>query len=61
MATGDPRQAAAVGHQALDATATLTSHRAADDLRELQRYASHHLTIPEAKELADRITERLGS
>jgi hypothetical protein len=61
MATRDPRQAAAVGHQALDAAANLSSRRAADDLRELRRHACHRLNIPEANELADRITERLGS
>ena len=61
MATRDPRQAAAVGHQALDAAANLSSRRAADDLRELRRHACHRLNIPEANELADRITERLSS
>ena len=49
-----------MGHQAGDATANLTSHRATDDLRELRRHAQRYSTIPEANELAERITERLS-
>jgi hypothetical protein len=61
MVTGDPRHAAVVGHRALDAVVNLNSWRAVDDLRELRRLAARHSAIPAARELSDRITERLGS
>ncbi len=55
MAKGDPRQAAALGHDALNEAGRLTSRRAADDLRQLGRFASKHRTIREASALRDRI------
>jgi hypothetical protein len=60
MATGDPHQAAAVGHQGLNAAANLNSRRAAHDLRELQRRATQHHEIADVVALADRISDRLG-
>ncbi|MGH3833896.1 MAG: hypothetical protein ACRDRS_26230 [Pseudonocardiaceae bacterium] len=39
MVTGDPLQAAALGHAALDIAGTIRSRRAAEELRELAHYA----------------------
>jgi hypothetical protein len=55
MVTGDPREAAALGIQALDAIGTLRSRRAADDLRELGRFSEPHVRLPEVAELRHRI------
>jgi hypothetical protein len=60
MVTGDPREAVAVGHKALDEAGSLRSRRLVDNLRELQHFADRHSVIPAVKELSDRITERLG-
>lgn len=59
MAKGDPVQAATIGHQALDDVGRLTSQRAADDLRELRRFAGQHRTLEEAVHLRQRITATL--
>ncbi|WP_411147404.1 helix-turn-helix domain-containing protein [Streptomyces sp. A30] len=59
MAKGDPKQAVAIGHQALDDVGRLTSQRAADDLRELRRFAGQHRTLDEAAQLRQRITATL--
>jgi len=61
MATGDPRQATAIGQKALDTAGSLRSRRAVDDLWELQRFAGRHPKITEAAELHDRITETLNA
>jgi hypothetical protein len=61
MVTGDPRHAAAVGHQALDAAGNLRSRRAVDHRWELHRYAGRHEHVTEARDLRDRIIEKLGS
>ncbi|MGH3908531.1 MAG: hypothetical protein ACRDTE_30745 [Pseudonocardiaceae bacterium] len=55
MVIGDPSQAAATGHAALDTAATIRSHRAADDLRELARYALRHQQLREVAALRQRI------
>lgn len=55
MVTGDPREAAVLGGQALDAAGTLRSRRAADDLRELRRFAEPHARLTEVAELRHRI------
>ena len=55
MVTGDPREAAALGTQALDAVGTLRSRRARDDLRELGRFSEPHVRLPEVAELRHRI------
>jgi hypothetical protein len=56
MVTGDPREAAAHGHRAVDAAGAIRSLRAADDLRELARYATRHTAIKEVAALRRRIT-----
>jgi hypothetical protein len=61
MATGDPRQAAAIGQQAVNAAGHLRSRRATEYLRELHRLAGRQTAIPEAVELRDRITETLAA
>ncbi|MFD8952473.1 hypothetical protein ACFV0B_26860 [Streptomyces xanthophaeus] len=55
MHRGDPRHAVAIGNAAMDLGAGITSLRAADDLRELSRYASQHAHVPEASSLRERI------
>jgi hypothetical protein len=55
MATGDPLQAAAIGHQALDIAGTIRSRRAAEELRELSRYAAAHQHLDEVAHLRHRI------
>lgn len=55
MAKGDPVQAVAIGHQALDDVGLLTSRRAADDLRELGRFAAQHRNLEAAVDLRQRI------
>jgi hypothetical protein len=54
MATGDPLQAAARGHEALDAAGTIHSRRAAEELRELARYAAAHQHLAEIAHLRHR-------
>ncbi len=55
MATGDPLQGATIGHAALDAAGTLRSHLAAEELRELARYAAEHRHLEEVAHLRHRI------
>ncbi|MCE3030830.1 XRE family transcriptional regulator [Streptomyces sp. CMSTAAHL-2] len=55
MAKGDPHEAVVLGHMALDDVGKLTSCRAADDLRELARFAGRHRTMSEAVHLRERI------
>jgi hypothetical protein len=55
MATGDPLQAAAIGHAALDAAGVLRSRRATEELRELARYAATHQDLDEVAHLRQRI------
>lgn len=55
MATGDPLQAATIGHAALDAAGTIHSRRVTDDLRELARYATEHQHLDEVAHLRQRI------
>lgn len=59
MATGDPREAATIAHQALDELGELRSRRAVEDLRRLKRFAGRHPQITEATELRGRIEELL--
>ncbi|MFJ5635106.1 XRE family transcriptional regulator [Streptomyces goshikiensis] len=59
MFRGDPREGAALGHKALELGEGLTSLRAADDVRELGRFAARHPRIPEAVALRERITASL--
>jgi hypothetical protein len=57
MVTGDPREAAAVGHQVLNGAGSIRSRRVVDGLRELERFADRHKHIAEAVELRERIGE----
>ncbi len=51
MATGDPIQAATLGHEALGAAGAIRSGRVTDDLRELARYAADHQHLEEVAHL----------
>ncbi|MFD4715330.1 helix-turn-helix domain-containing protein [Streptomyces sp. NPDC058430] len=55
MAKEDPYRAVMLGHQALDDVGKITSCRAADDLRELSRFAARHPAMSEAADLRERI------
>ena len=55
MATGDPLQAATIGHAALDAVGPLRSRGVTDALRELARYAAEHQHLEEVAYLRHRI------
>jgi hypothetical protein len=55
MVTGDPREAAAIGDQALGFAGAVRSRRAADDMRELRRFGKPHSSISEVVELRNRI------
>ncbi|MFJ2875800.1 helix-turn-helix domain-containing protein [Streptomyces sp. NPDC087298] len=61
MAKGDPRQAAAIGHDALDEVGRLTSRRAADDLRQLGAFAAKHNKVAEAIVLQERIAATVSA
>jgi transcriptional regulator with XRE-family HTH domain len=61
MATGDPLEATITGHRALDDAGRLRSRRAADDLRELHRFADEHVALPDVADLRERITELVGA
>jgi hypothetical protein len=55
MVTGDPLQAAALGHQALDLASAIRSRRATEELHELARYATAHQHLDEVAHLRHRI------
>jgi hypothetical protein len=55
MATGDPLQAATIGHAALDDAGALRSRRVIDELRELAGYAAAHQHLDEVAHLRQRI------
>ncbi len=55
MVTGDPLHAATIGHAAVDIAGTIRSHRAAEELRELLRYAAAHQNLDEVAHLRHRI------
>lgn len=59
MATGDPLQAAILGHRALDVAGGIQSRRATAELRELFRYAACHQDVEEVTHLRQRITTLL--
>jgi hypothetical protein len=59
MVTGDPLQAASIGHEAVDIAGPLRSRRAAEDLRELSRYATTHQHLEEVEHLRQRIATLL--
>ena len=60
MVTGDPREASAAGHRAMDDAGRLRSRRAADDLRELRRLAGRHAALPDVAGLRERIAQLAG-
>ncbi len=55
MAIGDPREAAAVGTQALDLAAPMRSGRVIHGLRDLRRLTQPHAHLTEVADLRDRI------
>lgn len=55
MATGDPDEATAIGHRALDSATSLRSGRVTEELRTLRRAASRHAKLPAVAELRHRI------
>ncbi|MGH9120551.1 MAG: XRE family transcriptional regulator, partial [Acidimicrobiales bacterium] len=59
MSTGDPLQAATIGHEALDAADTLRSRQLTDELRELARHAAAHQNLDEVAHLRHRIATLL--
>jgi hypothetical protein len=59
MTTGDPIQAATIGHEAVDAASTIRSRRVTDRLRELSRYAAAHQHLHEVAHLRHRINTLL--
>ncbi|MEO7193725.1 MAG: XRE family transcriptional regulator [Pseudonocardiaceae bacterium] len=61
MATGDPLQAAAIGHEALDAAGTIRSRVTAEHLRMLAHYAAAHQHLDEVAHLRHRIATLVGT
>ncbi|MET8051012.1 hypothetical protein ABZU75_25760 [Streptosporangium sp. NPDC005286] len=57
MAVGDTEQATVIGMRALRDAGTVRSRRAADDLRELHKFAAPHERITEVSELRHYITD----
>ncbi|WP_412540075.1 hypothetical protein R8Z50_30300 [Longispora sp. K20-0274] len=57
MVTGDPREAAAVGHEAVDGAGTLRSPRSCRDLRDLLAHSQQHAGIPAVADLRRRVFE----
>ncbi|MGH3789758.1 MAG: XRE family transcriptional regulator [Pseudonocardiaceae bacterium] len=60
MATGDPLQAAALGHEALDTAGTIRSRLTANELRMLAHYAVAHQHLDEVAHLLHRIATLVG-
>jgi hypothetical protein len=60
FASGDPREAAAVGGQAVASAQGLRSPRVTDHLRRLRQAAAAHPTIPEATDLVRRTTDLIA-
>lgn len=61
MASGDPREAASIGQEAVYPAARLRSNRARTDLIELRTRAAMRAAIAEAGELVERIDEAIGA
>lgn len=57
MTTGAPEEAAVIGTRALRDAATVRSRRAADELRELHRFAAPHNRLTEVAGLRHRIVD----
>jgi len=60
MATGDPRQAAAIGQKALDSAGSLRSRRAIDDLWELRKVTFAVQMAGERPDIAEQARYRLA-
>ncbi|WP_199754155.1 hypothetical protein [Amycolatopsis sp. WAC 01375] len=60
MRAGDSVEAAQIGAWALREAGTITSRRAADDLRELRTFANDHRRVTEVAERQNGIGDRLG-
>lgn len=60
MATGDPREAASIGHDAVNPAARLKSQRARTDLIALRTKAEAHASVAEVGELIEHIDEAIG-
>ncbi|MDT0321898.1 helix-turn-helix domain-containing protein [Streptomyces millisiae] len=61
MATGDPQEAVAIAHHALDEIGQLRSKRASADVQDLQRVSARYALRPDVAELRERIrTNVLG-
>ncbi|MGI5457647.1 helix-turn-helix transcriptional regulator [Streptomyces sp. CA-249302] len=56
MATGDPVEAAAIAHRAMQDVGRVRSRRTADDVQELVNLAQAHREQPKVAELIERIT-----
>ncbi|MGB6162261.1 MAG: XRE family transcriptional regulator [Pseudonocardiaceae bacterium] len=59
MATGDPLQAAIIGHEALEVAGTIRSRVTDDALRDLSQYAAAHQNLDEVAHLRHRINTLL--
>jgi transcriptional regulator with XRE-family HTH domain len=59
--TGDPHEAVTFGNQALNDAQDLHSRRVADRLRRLRQATTTHPAIPDATDLAQRITDLVGA
>jgi hypothetical protein len=55
MMSGDPQEAAVIGGVALDAMGAIHSRRVADEIRELDRFATRHRSVHEVIQLRKRI------
>ncbi|MFC8661885.1 helix-turn-helix domain-containing protein [Streptomyces sp. NPDC057199] len=56
MATGDPEEAVAIAHRAMEDVGRVRSRRTADDVQELVNLAQAHREQPKVAELIERIT-----
>jgi len=59
MARDDPAQAAALGHQTLDAIGSIRSDRVFQSLRQLRAAGKQHRTMPAVRELNQRVDQVL--
>jgi hypothetical protein len=56
---GEPEQACAVGHQALDLTTRLSSTRSIRYVRDLVKRLGPHAAVPAVRDLTAEVRERL--
>jgi hypothetical protein len=60
LVTGDPAEAAALGHAALDAADALRSRRVSEEVAELRRLAERHRARRELGDLRERLAAQTG-